>query len=574
MNQLILMATLLFAGCSALSAQEANPAPNNTRFDLAAFSPRADGVSDDTPALTRCFEAVAKAGSGTVVIPPGDYFVSGEKPVPLGSRTTVSAYGARFHLPEKLGDQARVVVFSGENVRDFNWFGGHFTGRCFDPKRDDNTWEPNANTRMILITTSPGGRTENLTFRDISSERIAGAVVSVHGAARAKSGSEVETFARNVTVENCTLLESGKFMWDYGYLWQITVWPEEHSPQERAMAAKYFRNDLILGPVKMAAGDDRVFFDNAKLLPVSQVYEGRDAGRGRDSVCFFGDTLPANVVRGRQYFVVESTKEFVRVAEKPLGKPIRFKTAAGPRAKLISRLAGAHPGLYAPTGSGPGKGGVDITCSQGVRITGCKLSALGDTMHVQRCHNVVFANNQILGSRMGAFFIAEFCKNVTVTGNTVDGTNGSRVMSVEKSAEDVTIIGNTFRNGGRGSWINQPRNLVLQGNIFINNTTKCERDPRRGRRTFLTGGYETYAELYFTTHEPGGRYGNVIVRDNIFVTGPEASHAIRFQSGGDTLLVTGNVFRGGTRAIEVERGCADVTIGDNVGAEKAPAENP
>ncbi|MBI5393834.1 MAG: right-handed parallel beta-helix repeat-containing protein [Verrucomicrobia bacterium] len=538
------------------------------QFNLASFSPRADGATDDTPALTRCFESVAKAGGGTVVIPPGDYFVSGGTPVSLSSRTTVSAYGARFHLPEKLGDQARVVVFSGQDVRDFNWFGGHFTGRCFDPKRDDNTWEPNVNTRMILITTSAGGRTENLTFRDISSERIAGAVVSVHGAAKAKSESEVETFARHVTVDNCTLLESGKFMWDYGYLWQITVWPEDHTPQERAMAAKYFRNDLVIGPVKMAVGDDRMFFDNAKLLPVSQVREGRDAERGRDSICFFGDTLPSNLVRGKQYFVVESTKEFIRIAEKPLGKPIRFKTAAGPQARLMHKLFAVHPALYAPKGSGPGKGGVDITCAQGVRITGCKLSALGDTMHVQRCHNVVFANNHILGSRMGAFFIAEFCKNVTVTGNTVDGTNGSRVMSVEKSAEDVTIIGNTFRNGGRGSWINQPRNLVLQGNVFINNTTKCERDPRRGRRSFVTGDYESYAELYFTTHEPNGRYGNVIVRDNIFVTGPEASHAIRFQPGGDTLLVTGNIFRGGRRTVEVESGCTNVIVRDNVGIEK------
>lgn len=572
MKRMMLLPILAVGCCVALSAQEAKPVAQTRRFDLAAFSPRADGVTDDTPALTRCFEAVAKAGGGTVVIPPGDYFVSGDKPVPLASRTSVSAYGARFHLPGKLGDRARVVVFSGEDVRDFNWFGGHFTGRCFDPKREDNTWEPNANTRVILITTSPGGRTENLTFRDISSERIAGAVVSVHGAARPKSESEVETFARNVTMDNCTLLESGKFMWDYGYLWQITVWPEDHMPQERAMAAKYFRNDLVLGPVKMAAGDDRVVFDNAKPLPVSEVREGRDAERGRDSICFFGDTLPSNLVRGKQYFVVESAKEFIRIAEKPLGKPIRFQTAAGPQVKLMHKLFAVHPSLYAPKGSGPGKGGVDITCAEGVRITGCKLSALGDTMHVQRCHNVVFADNQILGSRMGAFFIAEFCKNVTVTGNTVDGTNGSRVMSVEKSTEDVTIIGNTFRNGGRGSWINQPRNLVLQGNVFINNTTKCERDPRRGRRSFLTGGYETYAELYFTTHEPDGRYGNVIVRDNIFVTGPEASHAIRFQSGGDTLLVTGNIFRGGTRAIEVERDCTNVTIRDNIGAEKAPAK--
>ena len=540
-----------------------------TEFNARDFGTKADGQTDDTPAMEQCFTAVAKAGGGVLTIPPGDYFLPGEKPIVLSSHTTIFAYGARFHLPEKLGDRARVVLFTGEDVSDFRWFGGHFVGHCYDPRRDGNTWEPNANTRMIVVTTSHDGKTDGLTFRDVSSERVAGAVIDVKGLPRIKSEAEVDTFATNVTVDNCTLLESGKFMWDYGYLWQVTVWPEDYTPQEQAAAQQYFRNDLVLGPVGMAADDDRVLVDLAKPLPLSEVREGRDADRGRDSICFFGDTLPKNLVRGRQYFVVESTPKYIRIAHKPQGEPIRFQTAAGPQTRMISRLAGAHAGLYAPHGAGPGKGGVDITCARNVRITGCKLSALGDTMHVQRCHNVVFANNQILGSRMGAFFIAEYCKNVTVTGNTVDGTNGSRVMSVERSTEDITIIGNTFRNGGRGSWINQPRNLVLQGNVFINNTTKCERDPHRGRRTFLTGDYETYAELYFTTYEPEGRYGNVIVRDNIFVTGPEASHAIEFHSGGDTLSVTGNVFQGPQRTVQVSSGCTNVVVRDNQGLEEA-----
>ena len=50
----------------------------------------------------------------------------------------------------------------------------------------------------------------------------------------------------------------------------------------------------------MKAGDDRVLFDNAKPLPVSQKREGADAERGYDTVCFFGDALPSNLVRGRR----------------------------------------------------------------------------------------------------------------------------------------------------------------------------------------------------------------------------------------------------------------------------------
>jgi hypothetical protein len=131
----------------------------------------------------------------------------------------------------------------------------------------------------------------------------------------------------------------------------------------------------------------------------------------------------------------------------------------------------------------------------------------------------------------------------------------------------VTIVGNTFRNGGRGSWINQPRNFVLADNIFVSNTTKCENDPRRGRRTFVTGEYERYAELYFTTYEAGGRYGNVTVRGNIFTSGPNAANAITFAPGGETILVTDNIFHGPVRDIITPLECKDVTIRDNVGAE-------
>jgi hypothetical protein len=519
--------------------------------------------ADDSAKLAALLTPAAEQG-GVVTIPPGDYELEGATPLVIASHTTVFAYGARFHLPKTLGDKARVVLFAGTNVSDLRWFGGQFTGHVFDPAKANNSWKPNANTRAILITTTPGGRTENLTFRDITSDGLAGAAITVLGAEKKGSEREVETFARNVTVENCTLERSGKFMSDYGYLWQITVWPEDYNEAERAMAAKYFRNDLVRGPVRMKAGDDRVWFDNAKPLPVSQKREGAEAERGYDTVCFFGDALPSNTVRGRQYFVVESTPEFIRIAEKAGGKAVKFASDAGPQARLISNLFQAHLALYAPAGSGPGKGALDLVGCEKVLVRGCRLSALGDTMHFQKSRGVIFANNHITGSRMGAFFLAEYCKDATITGNTVDGSNGSRIISVEKSCEDVTIVGNTFRNGGRGSWINQPRNFVLADNIFVNNTTKCERDPRRGRRSFITGYYERYAELYFTTYEPGGRYGNVTVRGNVFTSGPNAEHAITFAPGGDTILVMDNIFSGPVCDIAPATGCENVTMRGNV----------
>lgn len=554
---------LAFAICAAVAWSGEAFSAGRAVVSLAVYSPKADGVTDDTAALAACFADVARRGGGVVTIPPGDYFVAGEKPVSIPSNTTVFAHGARFHLPKQLGDKARLVVFSGTNVTAFAWHGGFFQGHCFDPARRENSWEPNVSTRVFVISTTAGGATSDITFRDVRSDGIAGAVIGVEGAGKKGSESEVATFAERVHVESCTLLRSGKFMWDYGYLWQVIVWPEDYEPWEVERARRYFRNDLIRAGVRMADGDERVRFDNrVKPIGVSKDAEPNHA------LCFFGGALPKNITRGRQYFVVESAADHIKVADKPGGKAMRFQGAAGDGVQLIHNLAGAFHGLYAPTGAAPGKGGVDIMCARDVRITGCQLSALGDTMHVQRCRNVVFANNHIIGSRMGAFFLAEFCKNATIIGNQIDGTNGSRVMSVEKSCEDVTIIGNTFRNGGRGSWINQPKNFILQGNVFVNNTTKGESDSRRGRRSYETGDYRRWPELYFTLHQEKGSYGPVIVRDNVFALGEGcAEEAVTFAPNGHDLRMSGNVFQNRPETIRADPSCVNVSIHDNAGAK-------
>ena len=517
----------------------------------------------DVASLRRSFET-AKPGD-TLVIPQGDYAVDGAVPIPLKSGLTVIAEGVTFRLPERMGDKARAVVFQGENIRDLTWKGGRFVGHVFDQSRADNTWEPNVNTRGILITTSAGGRTENLRFEKIQSDGLAGAAITVIGAEQKANERGVLTYAKGIHVTDCRLERTGKYMWDYGYLWQITVWPEEFGPTEHAHARKYFRNDLVKDGVSMAAGDDRVFFANTKPLPVSKVREGLEAVRGYDSLCFFGDTLPANLVRGRQYFVVESTPTYVRIADKPLGAPIRFQTSAGPKTKLITPLFYAHLALYSPNGAGPGKGALDLVGCEDVEVRGNTLSALGDTMHIQKSRRIVFDRNRITGSRMGAFFLAEFCQDALITDNFVDGTNGSRVVSIEKSCTDVTVRGNTFRNGGRGSWINQPRKLTMTDNVFERNTTKCEADPKRGRRTFVTGDYEEYAEIYFTTYEVGGTYGDVILRNNRFVSGPNAQHAMTFMPGGSRIVIQGNRFEGPVRDIPAAEGCSDVDISGNSG---------
>lgn len=527
-----------------------------TVFYLGTLLIGTSALADDSASLNRLL-----AKGGTITIPAGDYRLDGARPLTIGSNTTIIAHGARFNLPEKLPDQARVVLFAGVDVEHFAWHGGEFIGHVFDPARKENTWEPNANTKGIEITTTKEGGTHDILFRDVKSKDMAGAVIGVHGLYAKSKESEVSAPAERVAVESCTLLRSGRFMWDYGYLWQIMTWPEAYEPWEVERAKRYFRTDLMRD-VKMEDGDDRIFLDNrTRPIPVSQTDEPKEA------LTFLGTSLPKNIERGRQYFVVDSTPEGIKIADTPKGSPIRFVGTSGEGAALAFNLSGTYLGAYAPTGSGPGKGAFDIVGARDVRVTGCQLSAIGDTMHIQRCRNVVFANNHILGSRMGAFFLAEYCQNATITGNLVDGTNGSRVISVEKSCTDVTMTGNTFRNGGRGAWINQPVNFIMTGNVFINNTTKNEADMRRGRIGYRTGKPGQFPELYFTLYEVGATYGPAIVRDNIFILGESApDEAVTFAPNGHDIQFTGNTFQTKPATIVVDPTCKNTLIENNQGA--------
>lgn len=521
----------------------------------------AAAAADDRQTVSELFSSTTQNG-GIITIPPGDYHLDGIEPIPLPSHATVTAHGARFHFPEILGDGEKRTLFAGTDVKHLTWHGGEFIGHVFDPAKQENIWEPNVNTKGIEVTTTVEGGTHDLFFREVRSQDVGGAVIGIHGLAGRRSEDAVEAYAERVVLDGCTLLRSGKFMWDYGYLWQIMTWPEDYEPWEVERARKYFRSDLLRN-FTAKSGDDRLVFDaTLKAIPVTVIDEPKEA------LSLFGKDLPRPLQRGIQYFVVESGEGFVKISERPGGKAIVFESDAGPDAALAHHLSATYLSAYAPTGSSPGKGAFDIVGARDVRVTGCQVSALGDTIHIQRCENVIFADNHIIGSRMGAFFLAEYCRNATITGNLVDGGNGSRVVSVEKSCTDVVMTGNTFRNGGRGAWINQPVNFILSNNIFVNNTTKNEDDPRRGRIGYRTGKPGTFPELYFTLHEEGGAYGPVIVSDNIFQFDDAApAEAVTFAPGGSGIQMRGNAFPGRTTTIVVDPSCEGVDIRDNPGAE-------
>jgi len=537
--------------------------PQARLFNLSTYDTLdADTRKDKAGAFKKLFAAIAEAGGGVATIPAGDYFLDGKSPVLIPSNTTVYAYGARFFLPEEMGDMQRAILFKGENISNFSWFGGFFKGYCFDPSKESNTWKPNANTRIFVISTTKSGSTCHLLFRDIQSELIAGAVVNVEGLINNETSvPKVEKYASDISVENCTLMKSGKFMWDYGFLWQHIVFADEYKASDLIMAMKYFPEKLTRTNIRIEKNDNRVYLDNIDNPITVSMSDKPD-----QVLCFYGDYLPSEIIKGKQYYVVAADEKYIKISESLNGTPIIFSTSAND-VKMILNMFEAYYLLYQPAGSGPGKGCIDLMACSGTNISGCTFSSLGDAMHIFCCSDNRFINNQILGARMGAFFLAEYSKNSIITGNVIDGNNGSRVMSIERSNENVLVSNNIFRNGGRGSWINQPNNLIIQNNIFINNTTKCERNVARGRKTFRTGTWEEYPEMYFTTYSTDGKYGNVLLKDNLFTTGPESVSTLHFEKNGFDIRIEGNIFKGANVKIVKDPADSTITIEKNIGSE-------
>ena len=513
---------------------------------LSSFDAAGDGGTNDASALRACFMEAASGGGAFLVIEPGIYLVDTEESIPLCSHLSVRAYGATFLFPRELGTATYRRMFYGEDLTDVDWQGGHFAGYVYDPEREENLWGPSAYTGCIQIHTSETGAVKNIRVRDVTAENVAGAVVHVRG--------RQDMFAECVDIRDCNFSNCGKFMWDYGYLWQHAVFSDEYTPQAVANAFAYLPKAHISSELTLR--DGRIYAEHMPpVLPLE-----------RDQITFFGDSVPAGTKRGKQYFVLNKGAENGLVlSETEGGEPLNL-TEISPGTRLFRNMFYIFHDLFAPVGHFvQEKGSVDTAWCRHVTVSGCRTDASGDSMHILVCHNVVFSNNQITGSRMGAFYIGLHCKNVTVTGNTVYGTNGSRTMSVERSTEDITIVGNTFVGGGRGCWLNQPKNVIISDNIFIHNTQKCTPDIHVGRICQATGDYECYPELYFTTWQENAVYGPVIIRGNIIETSVGASAAVAFNPGGRDILMEGNVIRGTVREIHVASGCEMPVMANNLG---------
>jgi len=480
--------------------------------------------------MESCFRMAAETHS-IACIDPGVYTIV--EPVGLVSGLKVEATGAVFRFPGKLGDAARVTMFRGEKIHDLHWHGGSFEGDVFDPERPENPWQPNAETVGILVS---GGR--DLSFRDIRGYHLAGPVVALFG--------EETVPVRNVHVERLQCELCGKFMWDYGYLWQRITFPDQFSPAEVANAHENMTRERMSGVLR---------FDGTKILGDIPAATSPDG-----AVTFFGKQLPAGLTRGRYYYA-EDIEGGICIRETRDGAPLTFADS-GEQVRLFRGIYEVYHAMYAPKNCGISKGAVDLRFCEDVLVTDCQISSSGDATHFDHCRRICVKSNQIHGGRMGAMFFAFGCEDVLCEGNIVDGGNGSRVLTVETGGTNVRIVGNVFQNGGRGTWIDTPHGLEIRGNVFLRNTGKCRQDPKLGRISPTRGTFERYAEMYFTTRKCGATYGDICIEGNVFDCA-DCTAAIALTAAGENIRIAGNRMTGGGLYVSPE--CKNVTVEENAG---------
>ena len=128
------------------------------------------------------------------------------------------------------------------------------------------------------------------------------------------------------------------------------------------------------------------------------------------------------------------------------------------------------------------------------------------------------------------------------------GAETNRKMFLGVDCQNITW------HGGRGNWFNTPKNAIISNNIFIRNTKKCTPDINVGRICHVTGDFEHYPELYFTSYN-NEKYGPLIISGNIFETEVGTSAAIAFNDGGHDIILENNIVKGDVTDIHVAKNC-------------------
>ena len=211
-------------------------------FNVLQYGAKADGISNDGPAIQRAIDACTESGGGTVVVPAGKTFLSGS--IMLKSRVNLHLEpGSRVMASLKEEDYANKILLESRRAQDISLTG---TG-CLDGRARDFRWEELPHIyrcrpwlRMVGFTGCRGVVVRDVTLRDSSfwGMHLTGCEnVVVHGVTILNDLKQPNCDGidpdrcRNVRISDCHIeagddcicLKSSPEFADYGVTENITV---------------------------------------------------------------------------------------------------------------------------------------------------------------------------------------------------------------------------------------------------------------------------------------------------------------------------------------------------------------
>lgn len=506
-----------------------------------------DGVTDDLMNIKAMFAQVsAYSGPRKVIFEEGTYLLGLTNFITLPSNCTVDATAAKFVIPAAMPTNAfnypRNRIFITGGISNFVWQGGSFEGSVFDKYSALGTnqgYRPEMEVPLFLFnTTSVTNTPSNVSITGLRMKNWPGNALRFYGSPGVfgLEGFVTTAYASNLVVSDCVFDNVGGFQFDYGWQWQVLTFDTNYSASTIQIADAYMPAASKIGAVTMASGTSLVAFDNDPTLVPIAPSDARD-----HVVTFYGTTLPSNITRGLQYFVVGSSASGIQVSATFGGPAITFASSSSGAKMLFNMTKAWYEALGEP---GVFSGTVAVYDAQNVRYTDNYQRSPGDGHQFWRTTRGVMSGNTINSAAMGALFLADQCSDWSVTGNTVDGSFGSRTISCEFGSTNIVFSGNTFRGGGRGVWINRPMRLVMSNNTFDRMNLKTTPDWFNGRITFITGTWEQFASIYVTSRD-GTPFGSISFTGNI-MNSELAATAFSLFATGTNLVFANNTFTGVT----------------------------
>jgi hypothetical protein len=187
---------------------------------------------------------------------------------------------------------------------------------------------------------------------------------------------------------------------------------------------------------------------------------------------------------------------------------------------------------------------------------------MGDSSVLKGCSQGLYANNKIVGNKMGGLFL-NACTDMLITGSFL-WSNGSRNATIEQGCININMIGNYIRDSGRqGIWgWGYQSGLIIGNHLYLN-----------GRKGSVSGVITTQNIMMSGYGLTGGptypmQQCDVLIAHNYSEADAIQLHNIEIGQQLGRIVVSDNILRGAMRRIHnasAYNGLGSVDIKNNDG---------